>query len=615
MHAKVYVYGLQAPTLNADVVADQMWRAHQYYNTLVEIERERRDAIRKVLGNTSAEVETLEAQRQAISSAIVETREAIKRLRAVTRKRSDTAEMRAKVRELTSQEREARKAVREARRRDRETGVSSVDKAYLKTTEESTIAKVKAAQAASGLYWGTYNLVKQARDASRKALEGLWVFDAGVGGHVPHDPSFRRWKGEGAVAVQIQYPKGTEPFTYEKLLAATDSRLQLVLLSPHAAPNRNSKHRDTRRFGTFRMRVLSDAERQPVWAEWPIVVHRPLPEKAKINHATVKHYKVADRSKWELHLGVDVPESTEKECGHGAIAVDVGWRKMGEETRMAYCVDDAGRTYDVMLDPEVPRRLAKVESLQEDRQRCQNVLQIKLEVAVAKLLQDPSLKEETAWLADATTHLKLWKAPRRFVNLRNAWKGNRFAGDTMAFDLLETWYHRDRHLWQWMEFQRRKAYKRREDQQKRLACEFSKRYDTLVLEDFDKRETQKAGATESEKVTSPKVRKQQNSVATSSLCHFLTCAFGTRGGTIWKVDPSMTTQKCHLCGFTGRWDAAKSVTHTCEGCGQTWDQDFNGATNILGVFLSQGGTQVSVAKKEGGAWKRRKSEKAEKASI
>ena len=40
---RVYEYGAQAPRMNAPLVAEQMSLAHRYYNTLVELERRRRD--------------------------------------------------------------------------------------------------------------------------------------------------------------------------------------------------------------------------------------------------------------------------------------------------------------------------------------------------------------------------------------------------------------------------------------------------------------------------------------------------------------------------------------------------------------------------------------------
>jgi hypothetical protein len=43
---RVYQYGLKAPTQNADLVREQMILAHRYRNTLTEIERGRRSAIR-----------------------------------------------------------------------------------------------------------------------------------------------------------------------------------------------------------------------------------------------------------------------------------------------------------------------------------------------------------------------------------------------------------------------------------------------------------------------------------------------------------------------------------------------------------------------------------------
>jgi transposase len=48
-----------------------------------------------------------------------------------------------------------------------------------------------------------------------------------------------------------------------------------------------------------------------------------------------------------------------------------------------------------------------------------------------------------------------------------------------------------------------------------------------------------------------------------------------------RVNPDYTTQECHLCGFTKKFDAAANIVHTCPGCNNKWDQDYNAAVVLL----------------------------------
>ena len=53
VEARVYSYGARVPAPAALALIDaQMQRAHRYYNTLIEIERERRAMVRELLGET-----------------------------------------------------------------------------------------------------------------------------------------------------------------------------------------------------------------------------------------------------------------------------------------------------------------------------------------------------------------------------------------------------------------------------------------------------------------------------------------------------------------------------------------------------------------------------------
>ncbi|MCH8073200.1 MAG: transposase [Proteobacteria bacterium] len=92
-----------------------------------------------------------------------------------------------------------------------------------------------------------------------------------------------------------------------------------------------------------------------------------------------------------------------------------------------------------------------------------------------------------------------------------------------------------------------------------------------------------------------KARYQRQQAAVSVLRLAIRNACGTRGVEYLEVDAANTTRVCHACGSVEQWNQAAELSHTCGSCGVLWDQDFNGADNIL---HDRGGavapTQVAV---------------------
>jgi hypothetical protein len=603
MHTLVDVYGLRRPTVLGDLVLETMKAASAYRNKLVEIERERRDALRGVLEEVDEQLAPIMKVAELASDAVLAAEKEIKKIRARTRRRADTAEQRKELRRLKEARKvawdEVKVARAAARARDNREAIASARTEILARATE----KVASARAASGLPWGTYQIVEAAMDQSRKAP--LWKVDKRTGMRKTNDPRFRWWDGNGAVAVHIQ----NRILATEKALDGTD-RWVRILIDP-APTGAVSRRQRSRRFGRVHLRLGTDASGLPIMAEWPILMHRPLPEDAQIVWATVHRRMVADRDRWELHLTMRVPEGEvhrrwpdgPRELnnvgvprrGVGTLAVDVGWRKLPDgDVRVAYMVDDAGAEREVRLESEragggVLSGLRKVEDLQSIRSKLQN----ELVAALREWLASALLPE---WLRESTAGLAQWRSPGRIARLRASWRGQRWEGDAVGWSLLDAWYHRDRHLWQWQEQQLNKSIRRRRDAYRVVAAELASRYNTLLIEAFDKRATQRHEPTESEKIENEHARWQQKAVATSILCKCLKQAFLGRGGRVVKMDPAMTTQRCAVCGCEDRWDAAGEVEHLCPACGRCWDQDANACRNMLAARERGDGDEILVEK-------------------
>ena len=142
---RAYVYGARAPTENAELVREQIFKAHRYKNKLVEIELARRAARGTVL-------------KPHIDARAEQYR--------VARERGENLKL-------------------------PKLELSEAEQKSLDNADEASRAAVRAARAECGVYWGTYLTVE---DAAGKQREGR------------HPPRFKRYNGTGAIAVQLPAP-------------------------------------------------------------------------------------------------------------------------------------------------------------------------------------------------------------------------------------------------------------------------------------------------------------------------------------------------------------------------------------------------------------------------
>jgi transposase len=544
----VYRYGLRPPCENVDLVSDQIHLAHQYYNKLIEIERDRRKKVRAIMG-VHPTVEPLEEEATA-KKAVVDA--AIADLRAThraSRSRSSTKEQRKRVKIARQQLKTVRAELRKAKAALKDdTAVQTA----INKVNESAQATIRKERAICGCYWGTYLIIEKAVDAARKAA---FV-----------DPHFRRWTGHGAVAVQIQ--KGLSSF--EAL--ACDSTLLRIFVGSN--PKRSE----------LKMRVGTvQGKTTPIWATWPLILHRPLPRVATIKDVKVLRERLAGKDRWSVHFTLSLPDGWRREtCGTGTVAVDIGWRvRPSGLLRVAYFRDNQGYEEEILLEGAVRSGFRKVEDLRSTRDKNFNIERDWLAAWMRRQTkQGASLPD---WLIEAATTLHAWRSTARLAALARTWRDSRFAGDTLAYPRLEDWRKQDKHLLSWEANQRDKSLARRKDQYRNIAARLSRKYHTLVLEQFDLSVMQRHVLPESDKGEIASARLYQRDAACSVLRSNLINGFAMRLGAVAEVNAAMTTQDCAVCGDHPEepWDASKEVMHTCSECQANWDQDANAAHNLL----------------------------------
>lgn len=589
MGTLVYQYGLLPPIENADIVREQMRLAHRYRNTLVEIERGRRAAVRAL-----EDPETLAVANEAIAAEeeVILASRAIKETRSESRSRSETADMRKALVEAKKRKKVVVDRLRELRRRNAEATASERS-----IIEERASELRKSARAHCGVYWGTYLLIEDAAERARKSTP-LYM-----GAH-PNDPGFSRWDGHGRVGVQIQ-----NGMTVGEAVSCEDTRLRIHVSdgAKESFVAKNGKTVERKRMSTIRVRVGSDG-RAPVWATFPIVMHRPLPEGAIIKGVSVSMHRVGPHEKWTCEVTIDMDREMRKPSSDRAVAIDVGWRAFGDQIRVATWTDGE-EVGELRLDSDLVGLYRKIEDLDEIRDKSFNR-------AIADLRAWLSTATVPEWMQERTKHIAQWASQGRLASLAIEWRSNRFEGDEEAFARVEAWRKQDKHLWCWEAAARGKAYRRRREVYRIFASQLASKYAHVILERFDLREPAKKRPLEE--------GKKENSVASrnrtiAAVSEFRAAIKNACGDRICEVDASDTTRTCNSCGHVDKWDQAEMIHHACSKCGVVWDQDENAAVNILSRWRerpSDGSTPGTARKgKRESKWSRLKRERAERAAV
>jgi hypothetical protein len=582
---RVYKYGLLPPIRNESRVQEQMLAAHRYRNTLVAVERARRAAVRAVR-SAHPEIAALEVQHRNAAAALDAATDSIRRERARTHKRSETAAMRESSMAFRAARKKAAVALFDARRRIDPELAAANDEINERAAELRRNARYHCGLGGGGPHfgaWGTYLLVEAADRTARKT-----PIDDGTDAR---DPQFARWAGSGAVGVQIQ-----GGMTTAELTSGQDTRLRLDG-TPTWSTRRPPSCKDSPRLlRVLHARVGSDT-REPVWASWPIVLHRPLPRDCRIKGARILCKRVANRDRWSVCFTVEMPLEARR-CGAGAVALNLGWRVIGDELRVASWRGDDSAGEDVRLPSRLLASLHKTESLQSIRDerfdRARN--------ALAQWLDAPSTVAPE-WLRTRAATVAQWRSKARLAALCDHWRANLGESEEERYEFvaLDRWlrgdrlpdgradpspraWHGDNHLWTWATNQRRNALAQRREMYRLLGASLASRYETLVLEDFDLRAIARRPKAE-EGAGNATARRNRQLAAVSELRTALTQAFLARGGHVAKVPARDTTRACHECGLTAKFDAAEILAPTCEGCGTRWDQDDRAALNVLARWM------------------------------
>ena len=435
----VYKYRLWAPTLGANLVEETFVKGRWYFNQLVTIENRRRQLYRAArarlqppVAELTKKVDDLMAERRLVGMSIREAK-------AATRMRSVPEELASKIIAIRAQIRIAMKLLTAEICKGK-------DDPLLIAAAEPIDAEADAAVKAlrNTLYWGTYQLVEDAIVRSKKDTRG--------------DLSYKEnpiHQLHGRIGIQIQGGLHSSEL-------ADDTRIQLLVPGMENAGRKPLPRSERSPRGKLRLRVGTvPGGREPIWAEFPVLIHRALPDDAVIKWAVVTRRPGHLYCPWIYHLCLTVESAKfERTSGNpmqaGEAAINFGWRL---ENGVADSASISQRGFASTLgsqkvtDPTPGSQTLRVATINNKVASFQSTIDGRFEAIKKSLGAWVAEHRETlpGEFLELLADLAQWGEPRRLSVIARYWLGHRLRGDESIFPILWAWHTRWLNLYRWVD--------------------------------------------------------------------------------------------------------------------------------------------------------------------
>ena len=608
---RIYSYRVLPPRTEADRVELQFRLAAQYRNALVEVDHWLLDqfrlaqlehpaiapALRALEGAQAAVDDAYDELRQAKSGTAdpdlagpLERLESTKEGRAIAsddlREAKRPSKLLGAARKAAAKLAAARSAAADASKiADLEAAATAATAAAAIATaadEVLLVAYDRAQKAAHdrhlraradyvdlGLRTGTYDWVENAIKQAKKSTKGPLRFES--------------YDGLGSIGTQL-----IGGLTTDELHSCADTRVRLQPLPDNYGQLPRNRRRHAARVLGW-LRIGSNPDRSPIFAEFPVTLHRPLPKDAVVKWAYVVRHRVGRYLEWRLQLTIESETfcTPSQPVGEGACAVNLGWRRIFDDEgeliglRGGYIVDEQGHEREIMVPEKLWRGVVWVDKLASTRDHELDVVRDML-AGYLHAIGDRA----PAWLVEATQGLRQWRAPRKMQGLVDRWRREalRPPEDGAIVTRLEAWARHDRHLHRWQETQRDRIYAHRKETWRVIAADLANRYATIIVEETKYPEIdgwEQPAPEDGDPSDGRAQRRMQRLSAPGELREAIVFSAAKRGARTIVGETRRITQDCAWCDHEDEFDAAASITHRCGGCGRLWDQDANAARNLL----------------------------------
>ncbi len=459
------------------------------------------------------------------------------------------------------------------------------------------------ARSNSNCYTGTYLAVET---AAKKSFEDS-VFN----------PRFSRFTGEGKVGAQV-----TGNVT---LADALSCRLNKIKLEFHPEVHVRGKSRKARRgdnvqAATCRILINGKGKKDEyVYLDVGFIYHRPMPDDAVIKWVYVVARKIGLRTVYELQFTIESKKFERREIGDGRVAINLGWRICDDGSVVVGTTWDGDSSEQITI----PAKMIDQRNFAKSLLSNSDILFESIKDIFCEYLKNDNgldadeykLNSVAKWRAHGkmarVALAMIEKIDRSIVSsLWKDWKELRFGNgglekkDLFAshnnlsslkeelFDFftkhgvdddeqkmalfLEWWRRKDAHLTNWARALEKRIARHRKDRYRKKAAQLSRRYEYVIIEDWDKSKTAKNPEPDKDNRTwqEDKANAMRQFVGVSVFTESLRHAFGKE--CFKQVRPS---------GISNHYGCGGDPIGTqkrvrCDKCGVFFDRDVNAARHL-----------------------------------
>lgn len=556
-------YGCLPPLNWGDDCQEHLYLMNVFWNRLVEIEQANRAAYRALVDAddqvsvVNAEIEEIKAEIEKHGAARNEAR---KQHRAKTG--PHTAPHDQAIKDLKARLKEVAATAKDLRRVAR-AGIKEPAAAL----EAARREQVKAAYAASGLWWGNYNAVIDSYNVARsRAMKD------------GSELRFHRFDGSGRFTCQIQGGMSIEDLTSARHNIAS---LRLLAAAEFAAllradPRQESGSRKGRRqYGLMTVTVYTGQDAAGAKTrrtlDLPVILHRPLPEEGTLKTLSVIRKRVGPGDyRWSVTFTLTADTDAVVHPSPLACGINIGWKQVKDGLRVATLLDGHGHRHIVL--PQVI--LDKLSYIDDLKSRIDTATNDNCAWLLAGLPEPPeALREAVAKLRRARK-----PHPVAYARLVMAWRQvPDYAPD------LRTEAETRRKAVKRLELEhanlRDKVLARRLDYYRVTAKAIAEKYGRIALDKIDLRQMAAlVNPDGSPNELAAIARTNRTRAAVSEFREWIVKQ-AAKTGSVIEVFGIKSTQTCSMCGKT--LPEATGLTRTCLSCGGSIDTDVNAAANLL----------------------------------
>jgi transposase len=330
------------------------------------------------------------------------------------------------------------------------------------------------------------------------------------------------------------------------------------------------------------------AKASKIYAEFDVVLHRPIPKGAQINNAKLMRRRIGDRFKYTVNFSVRVPAAAKSKAPKHAIGVDIGFRRLLNGTIRGATIGSTDKNFGfqtVELSKRYVERIDHIEALQSDLDDSASELGKRLKPLI---IAGSVLPEEHARhkMLQSVANLP----SNRTMSFETAYKLAAWfknEPDTLPAKVqieLMDWWDRNAKRYREMHHLRKKTLGWRKEEYRILAAKLVSYGLPIGIEAIDLSEF--AEVKDKDNELSDKARSQRFLVANSELLGAIKNAAQREGVQVPTINPKNTSKTCSACGKVNK-ELKAELKWICPSCGVAHDRDENASVNIARAALKK----------------------------